>query len=433
MLKSLLFTFTLLIGNYLITGNYSLFLGILLFILVLISPRYILFFIALIFLIQTLFFTYFQRVFTYADIYNFFTHIDETLETFFTLFPMFWLPLLLFIIATFILSTKKEFYRPKGYIALRILLIMIYLQQTLPNDLFYRPFNKQQTIMIDTPPLYPKRKATLNILFIIAESMKYDDYTKKRLQQLSGFSKKIYAAATSTDISLPLLLNSQTNPLKLTTTSKTNLFQLAKKNGFHTTFISMQSNKALRYITPYLQTAYIDDYRTHDRKKIAPKYDFFLLEYLQKTPLIHPNFIVYQQIGQHAPYHYFQGEKSFDPKSNYYRSVDASFKLYQSLLYTLQQSKQPFIMILTSDHGEFTGEDGRWGHNTFAESVYEVPLFITSNQPLPTNYHDIASHYHLSQFITYLLGYHDTFTPTKGKSIINGTMMTREDGYIEIK
>jgi len=26
-------------------------------------------------------------------------------------------------------------------------------------------------------------------------------------------------------------------------------------------------------------------------------------------------------------------------------------------------------MIVTSDHGEFTGEDGRWGHNTFEKTI----------------------------------------------------------------
>jgi glucan phosphoethanolaminetransferase (alkaline phosphatase superfamily) len=433
MLKSLLFTLVLLIGNYFVTGEFSLLASISLFLLAYISPRYILFLITLIFLIQTLFYSYFKRPFYYADIHNFFTHFEETFETFFALLSMFWLPLFLFVIATIILSSKKEFYKPKGYIALRILLIMIYLQQTLPNKLFLQPYHKTETIMIDTLPLSPKREADINILFVIAESMKYNAYISEKLNQLDGFSKKIFSAATCTDVTLPLLINSQTNPLKLNQKSETNLFKLAKKNGFHTTFISMQSKKALRYISPYLQTNYIDNYLTHEREEIAPKYDTHLLEYLQKTSLKPPQFIVFQQIGQHAPYSYFHGEKSSNPKENYYRSIDASFQLYHSLLKRLKQSKQPFIMIVTSDHGEFTGEEGRWGHNTFAKTIYEVPLFIASNRPLPKYYHDIASHYHLSQYITYLLGYHDSCTLSKEKSIVNGTMITREDGFITPK
>ncbi|MCK5854493.1 MAG: hypothetical protein KAG56_04680, partial [Sulfurovaceae bacterium] len=76
---------------------------------------------------------------------------------------------------------------------------------------------------------------------------------------------------------------------------------------------------------------------------------------------------------------------------------------------------------------------GRYGHNIFEPTIYEVPLFIASNTPLPQGYKEIISHHHLAQYITYLLGYYQKLNLSKKAPIINGTMLSREDRYITIK
>jgi glucan phosphoethanolaminetransferase (alkaline phosphatase superfamily) len=99
----------------------------------------------------------------------------------------------------------------------------------------------------------------------------------------------------------------------------------------------------------------------------------------------------------------------------------------------LIESNKPFVFIYTSDHGEFTGEHRQYGHNKFDPVIYEVPFFITSNTNIPTTYKNINSHYHLAYYIFNLLGYNSKLNPMKNKHIINGTMISREDGFIEIK
>jgi glucan phosphoethanolaminetransferase (alkaline phosphatase superfamily) len=256
--------------------------------------------------------------------------------------------------------------------------------------------------------------------------MKYNAYVKSKLKSLGYFYKKIYAGGTNTDVSVPLLLNAKTDPRKLTLENQTNLFRLAKKNGFHTTFFSLQSEKALEYIKPFLQTTYIDNYKSFDKKSRKPKYDFLLLDLLKDIDFSQNNFIVLQQIGEHSPYKYFDGKKSSDLRTNYKRSVDYSFELFKKIDKFLKDTKKPFILVFTSDHGEFTGEDERWGHNAFEKTIYEVPFF--SNIELS----QIRSHEDLSQYLIYALGYKKEFLLNSKKAIINGTMQSREDGFIEV-
>lgn len=373
-------------------------------------------------LIQELFYIYFKREINYSDIYNFFTHFQETFESFFTLWNMFIIPFLAFSVAILILF----FIKSKNLKYLILLLLF-----TLNFNLIIQSLNLSSSI-INLPSeeetqLHIKRDTNTNIILIIGESMKYNDYVQNRLKKQNFYFSKIYTGAINTDIAIPLLLNTKTNQLKLTSKNKTNLFHLAKRNNYKTSFISIQTDRSLQYIKPYLQLTMIDNYKTYTKQNRKPKYDFNLLDDLKKIDFKEKNFIVLQQIGQHSPYIYH-------PHSNpsYNKSIDYSFKLYKKIHQYLQKTKQPFVMLYLSDHGEFSGEGGRWGHNTFEKTIYEVPFFITSNIPIPKQYKKIKSHYHVAQFLTYILGFYTKLNLSCEKHIINGTMMSREDGFIEI-
>jgi glucan phosphoethanolaminetransferase (alkaline phosphatase superfamily) len=277
--------------------------------------------------------------------------------------------------------------------------------------------------------MYPIRNDKTNIVFIIGESMKYDDYVEKKLQKQKHFYKKIYAGATNTDVSVPLLLNVKNNPLKLSKKNQSNLFKLAKKNSFKTAFISMQSEKALFYIKPFLQLQHVDYYKSYEKDQRTPKFDFLLLEELKKFDFSKKNFIVLEQIGQHSPYLYFDGEKSQNHSINYQKSLDYSFEFYRVVYNYLSRLKKPFVLVYTSDHGEFSGEGGRFGHNCFEPTVYKVPMFVASNTNIPYRYKDIKSHLGISHFLTYLLGYEKSINFSEKKIIINGTMLSREDRF----
>jgi glucan phosphoethanolaminetransferase (alkaline phosphatase superfamily) len=269
------------------------------------------------------------------------------------------------------------------------------------------------------------------VVLIIGESMRYDAYVAEQLRKLGFFYRKIYSGATGTDVAVPLLLNVKNDPLQLATDSETNLFRLAKKSGYQTRFVSIQTPKALQYIRPYLQPDHIDSYKSFEKAQREPYYDRLLLRTLQGIDFGHKQFIVMQQIGEHAPYRYFYGPKAEDIRTNYYRGVDESFRLYREVAKRLEERASKYVLIYVSDHGEFIGEGGRYGHNTFAPEIYEVPLFITANFPLPKGYEAIASHYDLSRYIMHLLGYGREITlPAHERThIINGTMLSREDGF----
>jgi len=445
---SLIVTILFLGSDYLISSKISTFATLTFFALILYletffkKTLYFYLIFLLLGLIHHIFFSYFQRLMTGADIYNFFTHINETFETLFALSSLFILPIGIFLTILIILWILNQIEIKKYPLVKQVkyptLLILLFLNldfnlglNTL-KSLYSLPLNPHTNIVVNETPMYPLREENINIVLIIGESMRYDAYIEKKLKKQGYFYKKIYAGATNTDVSLPLLLNLKSNPLKLNPNNQTNLFKLAKKSNFTTAFISMQSENSLRYIKPYLQLTHIDNYKSFEKQMRKPKFDFLLLNELKKIDFSKKNFIVMQQIGQHSPYHYFEGKKSGESSKNYQKSIDYSFEFYSHVFSYLKHIQKPFVLIYTSDHGEFSGEHGRYGHNIFDPMIYEVPMFITSNSTLPINYKQINSHYNLSQFLIYLLGYKKELKFEEGKTVVNGTMLSREDGFIVI-
>ncbi|WP_201353281.1 sulfatase-like hydrolase/transferase [Hydrogenimonas urashimensis] len=392
-----------------------------------------------------LFFTFFQREVSAADIRLFFGHIDETFETFFAMGHLFLRPTLLFIIGLLLVGGLRRFFSESCTLtmgrwtkrALLLVLILLSADATLGMKLGVATM---QTLFRDNTeylqraqaPLYPLRESNITIVLVIGESMKYDSEVERRLKKSGNFYKKIYAGATNTDVSVPLLLNGLTDPRQLSGKNETNLFRLAKKNGYSTMFCSAQSPKSLRYIEPFLQRPFIDHYQTYAKTSCPPLYDFHLFEALESSNLTKKRFIVLQQIGQHSPYIYYPGKKSDEPLVNYHRSLSYSFMLYDAIIWYLREQNIPFVFVMTSDHGEFTGEEGRFGHNTFDPVVYEVPLMVAANVELPESLTHIVSHYHVYQLLRYLLGYEEQMTLSKKPVVVNGSMVSREDGFIVI-
>jgi len=389
------------------------------------------------------FFSYFRRRIESVDVKLFWTHMSESFETFFALPSLFFLPLLLLALGNVFLwaagrwQLEPLYGYPRRKYAGLLFLLLLNVNGVLGigslNALFQAPFVSQQTY---TPgkqiPLSPKRRTDISVVLLLGESMRYDADVAQRLETLGFFYRKVWSGATNTDVAVPLLLNGKNNPLDLRLDDEENLFRLAKKNGYGTHFISIQTEKALQYIKPYLQSNYIDHYRTYGKTERIPKYDTLLLGELKQIDFSRKQFVVMQQIGQHAPYRYYEGEKSDDIIENYRRSVATSFRLYAKIDAFLKLHAGKYLFIYVSDHGEFVGENGRYGHNTFDEMIYGVPMFISSGIPLPKGYETVASHYHLSQLLRYLLGYGDLLSLSRKDHIVNGTMLSREDGFVRL-
>jgi glucan phosphoethanolaminetransferase (alkaline phosphatase superfamily) len=233
------------------------------------------------------------------------------------------------------------------------------------------------------------------------------------------------SSGVSTDISVAFFLNLGYGDSGAQKAAKGEhcLFQLAKKNGFSTHFFSVQSGEQLRYIAPYLCTAFLDDYRSLEAispstvnpnaaidRDLLPKFKD-VLQSPQKR------FIILHQRGSHAPWklRFTPEAEKFKTNQTDSRVVDydnsvVEFDLFWKELDTiLKDSKSKTLVIYLSDHGESLGEDQRFGHGFLARSAFEVPMMIQAfNHPLPVNTKNLPLHltqYNLSLYIANQLGW----------------------------
>ena len=396
--------------------------------------------------LQLLFAAYFGQTIQSYDIVLFFTHINETFESFFALIQKFVSPILLSFIILVLLLKFSRYTKSLRYFWLTLLLGMIFIKPTASNDYAMQFCNALTNINFTsssattlqnnqtTPPL--KSIENLNIILILGESTQYKNmqlfgYALDTTPNLYGmkdrlFYSTIYAGATNTDVSVPLFLNGAVDPTKIDLSQ--NLFTLARNNDFKTTFITTQSNKSMQYIKPYLSND------IENLKILGSKEDKDLLKELEDIDLQkHNHLIVLQMTGQHSPYTYY--EKSF----NYFNEDTIINKYNNTLRYTdfvlssvidmIEKSNRPTLFIFTSDHGQLLGTNGRFGHNRFEEDIYKVPLIIYTQKTQTTKIQSIRSHNDLYRFIYHALGYSKTFIPNDRPIRINGTMISGEDGF----
>jgi glucan phosphoethanolaminetransferase (alkaline phosphatase superfamily) len=111
-------------------------------------------------------------------------------------------------------KVKTQTYYLSRYVKYPVLFLLLFININIYFDIDFSTIQNSHLNYSETP-MYPIRNDKTNIVFIIGESMKYDDYVEKKLQKQKHFYKKIYAGATNTDVSVPLLLNVKNNPLKL--------------------------------------------------------------------------------------------------------------------------------------------------------------------------------------------------------------------------
>jgi len=283
--------------------------------------------------------------------------------------------------------------------------------------------NRKVSELNSSKKLTPLRDANVNIVLVIGESMRAKEYQTQSYDMFENyFYKTIYAGATSTDVSVPLLINGAIRPLEIDMAN--NLFTLAKQNNIVTTFISVQSKKSMKYIKPYLHVEDIDKYNV-----VASRDDIDLVKELKNIEQNQTNLIVLQMQGEHSPYIYYPNYKKSDISTQYDHSMNYSNKIIIQMIEYIKSLDKETIFIFTSDHGELLGESGRYGHNTFQEQVYRVPLVITDTLKMDNNYEDILSHNDIYNLIFYHLGYSNEIKKPHKSIRVNGTMINEEDGY----
>ena len=238
-----------------------------------------------------------------------------------------------------------------------------------------------------------------HVWLVVADSLRsdrlgvfgYERNTTPRLAKYldghpSAFIRRGIAAGVATDVSLPYLLNPIREPGmdRLLRTGEINLFRFAKEAGFRTHWISSQESKLLAN----LGSRYLDVSITREDHpmRFLKRQDHAVLEILDQQRWAERNFLVLNLRTAHLPYadnyrHKPSMQQWNDSGPNgQSNAYDNSVRYLDSILAEIVDDFEKLegerYLIITGDHGQRLGEDGRWGHNDLVPEVSDVPLIV---------------------------------------------------------
>ena len=301
-----------------------------------------------------------------------------------------------------------------------------------------------------------------NIVLIMGESESaahlklfgYGRETSPFLTQLSQADfkpivKQSYSAALMTAVSLPSFFNAipHANGYEQISSGDTNMFRLAKEQGYETYFYSAQAENEMailnligkKWIDHLIQPTQLG-YGNGDNmpdEKLLPLFDKINLQQGK-------HFIVLHQRGSHVPYGVLlQPQDKVFGEANIVDKYDNTIHKTDQMIQTVfeQLQKQPdgnWLFAYTSDHGQYVRQD-TYNQGTVQPDSYLVPLVLYSpdkavqqaaNQAFAPC--EIAFHQQLSTFLIHTLGYD---MPVSGCSegSVTGNLITGDAGSLNIR
>lgn len=312
------------------------------------------------------------------------------------------------------------------------------------------------------PPVRSGAPKIRNIIIIMGESdsathHSYFGYTRNTSpffhqlvkQHPNAIIKPTYSGGFMTAVSLPLFFNAIPKPNGLLHINKgiSNMFRLAKEQGFVTEFHSSQPETEME-IMNLIGGKWIDDVTFptllgYDKKDGMP--DNKILPYLYRADLSQGrHLIVLHQRGSHMPY------GQYLPKSDRHFSNDTLLDNYDSTIYhtnlfiqkvfnhLMKQPQQDWLLVFTSDHGQYVN-DKIANQGTNHESSYLVPTLVYSpNEPIQNYAQTIFGtckrifHLQLSHFLINTLGYNLSDSGCSS-GLVTGNMLSGDAGWLLIK
>jgi glucan phosphoethanolaminetransferase (alkaline phosphatase superfamily) len=318
-----------------------------------------------------------------------------------------------------------------------------FLGRILPHKLLANRYAVAENESLKLKLEEPRNPEWDNIILVLGESLSphqmslfgYERPTTPFLESLKKhqnfFASIGISGGVSTDVSVAFFLNLGYGDAGAMKVAKGEhcLFKSAKKNGFSTHFLSAQSGQQLRYIAPYLCSAYLDDYRSLESVSPATEnpnaaIDRHLLPKLEELLKAgNKRFIMLHQRGSHGPWKLRSTpeaikftETSVDERINDYDNSVVEFDLFwKELNELLKKQKSKTLVVYLSDHGEAVGRGGRWGHGFLGKYAFEVPMIIQAfNQDLPKRTFELPkylTHYNLALFTTNQMGWKTNQNP----------------------
>lgn len=301
----------------------------------------------------------------------------------------------------------------------------------------------------------------MTVVLIIGESVNYkhmslygfDKLNTPNLNKLSKRHDFYYttgiSGAISTGPSCKFLGNViyEPNNMQLTSSCQTNLFTLAKANGFKTFYISAQSDHMVSGLNGVQN---IDVVLTYDSNMLQFEEfgDRLLVELLENQTYAEKNFIVAHQWCIHSPYAKHarllssedrKGAEKWTKIETYDNVMKVNDEVISGIFNLFNTEKfGKFYIVWTSDHNELLGEEGLYGHGTgmLYPQTAQVPVIAESNDAtfmskikeiyLPT-------HYELTKLLAYVIGY-EIQNPNEIENVfyINGVDYNGSCGYIRV-
>lgn len=326
-------------------------------------------------------------------------------------------------------------------------------------DSLYKGYHPKsyEPYVINKQPL--TQQEPIFVVYILGESVNYnhmslfgyDRNTTPKLKELSKQPNVYYtkgiAGGICTKASLKYMMNVIGEPdnSQLAYSDTTNLFRLAKENGFKTFYISAQLENLLSIISG---KKYIDKLFTASRDENFDIYnEDYIISLLERQTFSNRNFVVLHQRCIHTPYSMYNpkspDECKFSGSDNPVIDDYDNAMLYNDQIVTRlfnyfnKQKTGKFYIIWISDHNELLGENGLFGHGHLIKEGASTPVIIQTNDDYFLN--EIKkiykpSQYEITKSIAKILG-HDIINPNSdGKTFyISGVDFNGKYGYIKYK
>lgn len=329
----------------------------------------------------------------------------------------------------------------------------IFFGKTLPNSIW--GIDKAKSYYANQPEIIPSFKMVKNIILVMGESQNIDNasvfgYKKSTtpfMQSISNSAivKKTYAGGVYTDVSLPSFFNLIKMPdgTDQVYSWRTNIFRLAKQQGYNTSFYTAQAKDDMT-LASMIGLQFIDDFRDPVELGYSTTenaYDDELVPWLKKINLLSgKHFIVLHQRGSHGPYadRTRQTEKPFGTSSledEYNNSVYKTDNILQGIhQYLVDTKSTDWLLMYTSDHGQYV-KNGAFGHGSLNNpSHYTVPSVVIAGQDDNADiirnsigHCEYIFHHQLSTLLSIFMGYkNDASSCDDG--YINGARLNGSSG-----
>jgi heptose-I-phosphate ethanolaminephosphotransferase len=227
-----------------------------------------------------------------------------------------------------------------------------------------------------------------NVVLIIGESSRRDHYglygyninttpmlSKTLNKSNSCIIKYPHSAAAVTRDSIAMMLSFHTPEDEEKLFKKKSVIELAKHNGYYTSWLGSQPLKGL-YDSKFGFIA-----KKSNSINLTDGNDNLLPQLLKDTidKKNNKNFIVIHLLGSHIPYNNYDSHdaKSLGNVHPYDLTIHHTDKIIYNIINLLNHNLDDYILVYTSDHGEEIDK----GHGFLTgQSQYDVPFFLYSNK-----------------------------------------------------